>query len=1435
MDDSLAGRLPTQVSQRHSPSAPGDSNFVIDFLLALRARGVEVTYEGTRVGVSAPPGVLDDELRGEIRRLKPELLRFLSTPGAQNVPRRDRDRHGSRPEDNVLVLLAPLTHAQRPLWIQQEMHPESSAYNVPYAFRIEGNLNVSVLVASLTQLVKRHEALRTVFVADEGVPQQRVEAAGAWQVKLEDLTLAPNALDDLLQTEAQRPFDLNKGPLFRASIITLSELLHVLFFNAHHIVFDGTSVEILLDELVLAYEATIQEREVNLMPLPTRYLEVARLEQEAAAPERFANAIAHFRAALALAGEPLDLPTDKSRGSVFSFRGSDLRFELSHELVAAAARLGQRHQATLFMVLLAAFQILLSRYSRQKRVVVGSPVAGRNDADVESLIGMFVNMMVLPADFTDAPSFVEHLRTTRITCLAAYEQQALPFDILVQALRSPTDRSRTPIFQTIFTFVDTRRRRLDRGGLRWTRLDVDAAGAKTDLTLLLEQHGSGITGHIEFATDLFLPETIKRLALNYETLLRSIVVAPQMPVDQLTLLHPQEREALAAMNATAAQLPVAGGFYELIQMQAERTPSRTAVVDIGQRLTYAELERRSNQLAHHLLTLGVGPGQRVGVAVGRTANLVCATIGILKTGAAYVPLDPDFPPDRLAFMCQDAALSWVVTEEAARARIPAGQHSFLSLDLDHTAIDASAAHKPAVRNNPHDAAYVIYTSGSTGVPKGVVVPHGAVVNLLVDMAKKPGCGSEERLLAVTTLSFDIAVVELFLPLTVGAQTVIAGREAVTDGQLLMTLFNKHDVTLMQATPVTWQLLVDAGWPGKRGFRAFCGGEPFPVSLARDLIGRCAAVWNLYGPTETTVYSTRQQLTDPTAPILIGEPLENTQLYVVDEQAQQVPFGVVGELYIGGHGVANGYLDRPELNAQRFLRDPFSEAPGARVYRTGDLVRQLPEGVLFVGRADNQVKIRGHRIELGEIESLLTLQPHVGRCAVVVREFGTNDKRIVAYLAPPEGAAPADVEQLRKTLRAHLPDYMVPQHFVVLPTLPLTPNGKIDRKALPTPAVTSMGQARPMALPTNLVEEQLVRIWAATLGTLTVGVTDNFFDLGGHSLLAVRLMQTISQELHVRLPLAVAFEAPTIREQAQYIDHGYKVTGVTGVPLNKKGHRMPLFCICGINLYQALANHLNADRPVFGVFLPIEAELLEGQQVHLGVKHMAGEYIKGIRRQQPRGPYHLVGVSFGGVLAYEVAQQLLQAGEEVAFLGIFDVVLANALQYSRSLWVKEFVAETIKRGPGHAARRMHTSFTKAANRFAQGTWIEPHVEAIVRLTETLWGNHSESRQGVQLAPVSTRENDFDQLRASRVGLYQLAWQEYEGQILSYPGAVAIFRAADQTGSRRGFAIARDCGWSKYIPPERLRVFEVPGDHLGILSEPNVQSLAAHVRACLQDSP
>ena len=1435
MENPFSERLATPVSQRQSSSAPGDNEPVIDFLLALRARGIEVTPDGTRVGVSAPPGVLDDGLRTEIRRLKPDILQFLSAPGTQNVRPRESDRHGSRPEDNESAVFAPLTHAQRPLWIQQEMCPGSSVYNVPYAFRIEGDLNVPALVASLTQLVQRHEALRTVFVVDQGVPKQRVEVAGAWHVKLEDLTPTPDALDDVLQTAAQKPFNLSKGPLFRASIITLAEQLHVLFFNAHHIVFDGTSVEILLNELGLAYEATIQGRAVDLAPLPMRYLEVARLEQEAAATDRFADAVAHFRDTLALASEPLELPTDKSRGSVFNFRGSNHKFELSNELIAAAAGLAQRHQATLFMVLLAAFQVLLSRYSRHKHLVVGSPVAGRNDADVESLIGMFVNMIVLPANFSDAPSFVEHLRTTRRTCLAAYEQQALPFDILVQALAPPPDRSRTPVFQTIFTFVDTRGRRLDRFGLRWTRLNVDAAGAKTDLTLLLEQHESGVTGHIEFATDLFLPETIERLAMNYETLLRSIVVAPETPVDQLLLLHPQEREALAAVNATPAKLPVVGGFYELIRAQAERTPSRTAVVDTRQRLTYADLEQRSNQLAHYLLTLGVGPGQRVGVAVERTANLVSTTLGILKTGAAYVPLDPDFPQDRLAFMCKDAALSWVVTEEATRARIPAGEHRLVSLDLDHTAIEASPSHAPAVRNNPHDAAYVIYTSGSTGVPKGVVVPHGAVVNLLLSMAKKPGFAQDERLLAVTTLSFDIAVVELFLPLTVGAQTVIAGRDAVTDGQLLMNLFGKHDVTLMQATPVTWQVLLDAGWSGKRGFRAFCGGEAFPVSLARDLIDRCAAVWNLYGPSETTVWSTLQQLTDPTAPILIGEPLQNTQLYVVDEHAQQVPFGVVGELYIGGQGVANGYLDRPELNAKRFLPDPFTDAPGARVYRTGDLVRQLPEGVLFVGRADNQVKIRGHRIELGEIESLLTLQPHVGRCAVVVREFGANDKRIVAYLVPPEGAATADVEQLRQTLRARLPDYMVPQHFVVLPTLPLTPNGKIDRKALPTPEATSMGQAHPVTLPANLIEEQLVRIWATTLGTPTVGVTDNFFDLGGHSLLAVRLMRTVSEELQVQLPLAVAFEAPTIREQAQYIDHGYKVTGVTVVPLHKTGDRLPLFCICGINIYQAFANQLNADRPVFGVFLPIEAELLDGQQVRVGVKRMAGEYIKGIRSHQPQGPYHLAGVSFGGGLAYEVAQQLLQAGQEVAFLGMFDVVLANALQHSRALWVKKLVTETIKRGPRHLARKMGTTFTKAATRFAQGTRLDPHLEGIMRFAETLFGKHSQRLAEVQTAPRSIHEGDFDQLRESRVRQYELAWKEYADQILSYPGTAAIFRAAYQAESRVGFAIARDCGWSKYIRPERLRVYEVPGDHLGILSEPNVQRLASHVRACLQESP
>jgi amino acid adenylation domain-containing protein len=1430
-----------------STLSPEQGAAVLELLSSLRAHGIEIEPMGDLLRVSAPAGALGEDVRARIRGTKAELLAFLSAPGTRDAATEGPIRRASRSTDRDAI---PLTHAQQRLWILHQLQPEATVYNLPYAFQIDGALDADALTASLRHLVERHEALRTTFVRDaQGAPVQRIEPTSTLRIDRFDLRAEPGRLTAILEREARRPFDLARGPLVRAAIFTVSDTRHVLFFNIHHIVCDGWSIEIFLDELVTLYDAASRGTAPPLPPLPPGFGDFALWEKDNVTPERMADALAFFRAQMAGAPEALELPTDRPRGGVFSYRGGSHRFSLDPELVQALTALGQRHQATPFMVMLAAFYVLLARSTGQKDLVVGSPVAGRQEPGTEGVIGFFVNTIVLRANLADDPTFTELLARVRTACLSAYEHQGLPFQWLVEALSPARDRSRTALYQAMFTFQDARQRRMDRGRLRWTRLEgLDAGGAKTDLTLLFEQHATAgstnLIGWFEFNTDLFDRQTIERLAMDYETLLRSVVAHPGRPVARLELLHADTRAALRALNATRRPMPEVGGFHELIAAQTRRTPAAIAVVDRSESLTYLALAGRVHRLANHLIGLGVGPGSRVGVAVSRGTRLLQATLAILEVGAAYVPLDPDFPAERLDHMLKDAALTLVISEEPLRDRLPAGGHRILWLDRDAAAIGAAPATDPGVPVASTDAAYVIYTSGSTGRPKGVVIPHGAVVNFLSSMAAEPGLGPGDVLMAVTTLSFDIAVLELFGPLCVGARTIIADRDTTTDGARLSRLIAEHDATILQATPVTWQLLLDAGWTGKPGFKALCGGEAFPVPLARELLARCGSVWNMYGPTETCVWSTCARVTDASATILIGKPIANTELHVLDAHLQPVPLGVTGELYIGGRGVALGYLNRPELTAERFVPDPFSEDPGARMYRTGDLVRQRLDGVLYVGRVDNQIKLRGHRIELGEIEAVFDGDPAVSRSAVVVRDFGAGDARIVAYVVGVEGGGASagvdvDVDRLRQRARDRLPDYMVPQHIEVLTALPLTPNGKIDRKALPEPRVSPSGTGHDhLVPPANALEELLVRLWCQTLRRERVGVTDNFFDLGGHSLLAVRLVQLIADACRINLSLAIIFKAPTIREQARAIDGGHLAEGISVVPLEPRGEREPLFCICGINLYQHLARNLDANRPVFGVFLPVEGAVLSGDGGEIGVRDMAAEYVKAIRAQQPQGPYHLVGVSFGGVLAYETAQQLRAAGEEVGILAILDVVLPGGLDFSWRLWAREHLGRVRQEGAPYALAQLGEWREKAA------TWLDhraPRLPAVAaglsaRLRSALRpgprgrpdrGPSSRSEPGDHEKKL---QQDIESLHRVRLDQYRAAWERYERTLVPYPGTALIFRARDEKRPP-GTAVRADCGWSRFIAADRMTLREVRGDHLGILTEPSVRELAQAIRSHL----
>ena len=1035
-----------------------------------------------------------------------------------------------------------LSFAQERFWFLAQLDPEDPSYVVPLPIRLGGAVSVPALGRALAELVRRHEVLRTTFTQGDAGPAAIVH--DDMVIPLERTRwpgLSPDARSDALRTEiaveARRPFDLATGPLLRARLFELDELDHLLLLTLHHIVCDAWTLGILRRELAALYGAFVDDGPSPLADLPVQYVDYAAWQRRWLQGDVLRAELAYWQKQLHGAPAALDLPTDRLRPALMSHRGELRAFMLPPALAAGLAELGRRQGVTLFMTLLAAFEVLLHRYTGQTDLVVGTPIVGRTRAETEGLVGIFLNTLVLRTQLTPDLTFRELLGRVREVCLGAYAHQDLPFERLVQELAPERDLGRSPLFQVMFTLQNVPREPERRSGLSLRRDEVEAGTSKFDLSLAMGEGPRGLGGTFEYAVELFETSTIERMALHFTTLLESVVATPDRRLHELDVLSVEERRTLVAgWNDTRADYARDVGVHQLVSARAALCPEAVAVSFEGQgALTYGELDRRANQLARYLRALGVGPEVLVGVAVERSVAMVVGLLGILKAGGAYVPLDPTYPRERLAFMAADSGLRVLVTEEGLGDLVPEPSGGSVRLDADAAAISAES---DAPLDEAFDAAslaYVIYTSGSTGKPKGVQIPHRAVVNFLASMAREPGLGASDRLLAVTSLSFDIAGLELWLPLSVGAHVEIAGRDTASDGVALARRLAESRITVMQATPSTFRLLLDAGWKGDPALRVLVGGEAVPRELVDRLAERAGAVWNMYGPTETTIWSCIHPLAKG-EPVLIGRPVANTQVFVLDAARSLVPIGVPGELYLGGDGVARGYLGQPELTRERFVADPFSVTPGARLYRTGDLVRRRVDGALeFLGRIDFQVKIRGFRVELGEIEAILARHPEVREAVVVAREDQPGDKRLVAYVTAAPGATPS-ATALRAHAREVLPDYMVPSAFVVLERLPFTANNKIDRKALPAPELGAMaGDERPYVEPRGPVEEAIAAIFAEVLHAPRVGARDGFFELGGHSLLATAAIARVRAALGVELPLRALFEASTPAELSARVD------------------------------------------------------------------------------------------------------------------------------------------------------------------------------------------------------------------------------------------------------------------------------------------------------------
>ncbi len=1078
----------------------------------------------------------------------------------------------------------PLSFAQERFWFLDQFEHARPVYNGCKLVRLVGALRVEVLVQCLNLIVRRHEVLRTTYPAPDGRPIQRIAAGCSIEIIVTELenvadTELPCAIELLMRKEWLQPIDLSNGLPIRARLIRLDHDQHLLILTLHQIVFDSQSVALFFRELWTAYEAKLNGQEPRLAALPVQYADYASWQRQRVSGQAFRSHREYWLQRLSGTLPVLNLPTDKPRPPVQGFDGSRLSVLLPEALQLKLKELSRENGVTLFTTLLAAFKTLLYRYSAQEDLVVGCPVLNRRLPEIENLLGSFVNTLVLRTNYAGSPSFRETLRRVRDTCVDAFAHQDFPFEKLVEELQPQRDLARNPIFQVMFAFQNNSVPALDLAGLRSEPVEIDGGMTKFDLTFSLMDKEHGIAGHIEYSTDLFNRDTVERMARHFQTLLEGIAVDPDQPIATLPVTtEPERQQILFEWNDTTADYPKDKCIHELFEEQVERTPEAIALEFEGIEITYRDLNQRANQLAHYLVSLGIGAEKLVGICVERSIEMVVGLLAILKAGGAYVPLDPTYPKERLRFMLEDTQLTVLLTQEIliedrgwrpvlstvegmedSDPRSSTGVHlssilyprlKIVQLDRDLPMIEKQSRENPRPHIDSHNLAYVIYTSGSTGQPKGVQIEHGSVVNCLCAIGREINLSRRDAWLAVTTISFDIAGLELYLPLITGARMVLASTGESGDSTQLLARLKSSQATIMQATPSLWKLVLESGWKDNNEFKVLCGGEALSRRLADQLSDQSHSVWNLYGPTESTIWSTMAKIEATEKPISIGRAISNTRIYILDARLQPVPIGIPGDLYIGGDGLARGYLNRPELTVERFVADPFNDNHNSHLYRTGDRAKYLADGTIeFLGRYDHQVKIRGHRIELGEIETILNRQPTVEASVIVARDRGSSgENELVGYVVCAQETS-LSLSELRRFLQENLPDYMVPSLFVLLDALPLTLNGKIDRNALPPSDGERPNLDQGFVEPRTEIEELIAQIWREILKLDQIGVHDNFFELGGHSLLATRVVARLRRSFNVDIALRKLFELPTVAGLAQHIDLLlHSEFGANGAPL-----------------------------------------------------------------------------------------------------------------------------------------------------------------------------------------------------------------------------------------------------------------------------------------------
>ena len=1373
--------------------------------------------------------------------MSPRSLANVSPEKLRQLVRKLNDKKGTstvgiRREDPSATRF-PLSFAQERLWLIQQLMPEMPSYNVPFVLRLRLPARPGIWEQVMTELVRRHEVLRTTFQVIDGVPMQVVAPPSRARVDFHDLRSLPPAerearAFEIVREDIRTPFDLASGPLWRYGVICLDDADTINFSTVHHSISDGSSRHILLSEVPkLAVPLFAGMPPVTLPPLPVQYGDYARWQREQIQGAALDESLKYWTNQLADFSE-LDLHTDFPRPPVSQFRAGSVGFTLPSSTIDRLKQFSKTEHTTLFMTLLAAFDVLLQRYSGQDDVLVGTPVSTRSRVELEQLIGYFVNTLALRADLSGDPTFRELVGRVRKVCVDGYANQELPFERLVQELHLKRDLSRNPLFQVSFQLEDVAASTDQAAGasagvadyLNFDHFAMTVANLDLDVHLFGQWDDAvvtktdGMRGILTYDADLFARETIERLAGHYRVLLDAVAAAPDAHLSELPLLTAAEQQQVIEWNSTD-RIYAADSLVSSFEEQVARNPGAEALIFEGRSLSYGELNRRANQLAHQLRALGVGPERLVGMCAERSFEMVVGLLGILKAGGAYVPLSPSEPEPRFRQMIADAGIEFVVAQNGAREGLRDAAERVVLLTPEFDAIADESGRNPDVAIDPGNLAYSIWTSGSTGKPKGAMNTHASLMNILRWMEETHPLLPGDRVLQKTSFNFDVSILEFFCPLMAGATLVIAKPGGHRDPQYLARLIADERVNVVHFVPSMLDAFLQARELDQcTALRTvICIGEPVTPALCRDFFARSRAeLHNMYGPAEAAVAVTFWRCTaGDTAVVPIGGPIANTQIHVLDPSLQATPAGVPGEIYIGGVNVGRGYLGRPDLTADRFVPDPFSAVPGSRLYRTGDRARRLPDGTLeFLGRRDYQVKIRGNRVELGEIEAALADHPAVQIAVVTVHDDPSRGRTLAAYYVPNDDRGPAE---LREYLRSRLPDYMIPGDFVRLESFPRTSSGKVDRKALPRPDARDLADVA--VAPRDGVELEVMHIWKDLLGRESIGVRDDFFLVGGHSLLAVRLLARVRDALGQDVPLAAFYQNPTIEQIAMSLRardlrrEGSPLIAIRPGPIENP----PLFLMHAaggrsINYY-GLAREMRTDWPIYAL------EDVTGTD--RSVVEMAARYVDAMRRVQPHGPYYLAGWSTGATVAFEAARQLGTAGEEIGLVGLFDAFSPYTPKLNDS-------------NPDAASARVLSTIARNLSIFSG--------QHLTIADGDLAGLTAEERIEYFLAEAKSRNVFPPDLSMADVRAFLDASDRHVRAFWSYLPAVSderlvLFRSADSLEwaieEETELAASPDFGWQKFSS-QPVVVHRVPGNHVTMFQQPNVRELARVLAEALEES-